>query len=113
MMYVKIVLATVCLGIFYPGQVFCQAPDSPVEYMEYLSSRDQEMSEKYLSYMSEVAHGNRARKMEKRRQELRRHWPEGKLRRLWNRESGRVSQGLRRAWRIITGHGLEPGGAGA
>lgn len=70
MMYVKIVLATVCLGIFYPGQAFCQAPDSPVEYMEYLSSRDQEMSEKYLSYMSEVAHGNRARKMEKRRQEL-------------------------------------------
>src|SRR5688572_25696250 len=49
---------------------FSQTPQTAVEYMEYLSSRDHEMSEKYLSYMSEVAHGHRARKMEKRRQEL-------------------------------------------
>lgn len=56
--------------------IFCfvssgaQTPDSPVEYMDYLSIREQELSKKYLTYMSEVAHGNRARKMEKRRQEL-------------------------------------------
>jgi hypothetical protein len=47
-----------------------QTPSTPVEYMDYLSSREQELSKKYLSYMSEVAHGNRARKMEKRRQDL-------------------------------------------
>lgn len=47
-----------------------QAPATAVEYMQYLTDREQELSKKYLSYMSEVAHGNRARKMEKRRQEL-------------------------------------------
>lgn len=57
-----------CVVLVVP--VFSQTPDSPVEYMEYLSKRDMAMSEKYLSYMSEVAHGHRARKMEKRRQEL-------------------------------------------
>jgi len=50
--------------------LFAQTPDVAVEYMDYLSSRETELSKKYLSYMSEVAHGNRARKMEKRRQEL-------------------------------------------
>jgi hypothetical protein len=47
-----------------------QTLSTPVEYMDYLTSREQELSKKYLGYMSEVAHGNRARKMEKRRQEL-------------------------------------------
>lgn len=50
--------------------VFAQAPSNPVEYMRFLTDREHELSKKYLSYMSEVAHGNRARKMEKRRQEL-------------------------------------------
>jgi hypothetical protein len=47
-----------------------QNPQTPVEYMKFLTDREQQLSKKYLSYMSEVAHGNRARKMEKRRQEL-------------------------------------------
>lgn len=38
--------------------------------MEFFTSREQELSKKYLSYMGEVAHGNRARRLEKRRQEL-------------------------------------------
>ncbi|HYC87104.1 MAG TPA: hypothetical protein VEB86_17850, partial [Chryseosolibacter sp.] len=49
---------------------FSQTPATAVEYMKYLTDREEELSRKYLSYMSEVAHGNRARKMEKRRQEL-------------------------------------------
>ncbi|HEX6223225.1 MAG TPA: hypothetical protein VFZ52_02375, partial [Chryseolinea sp.] len=44
--------------------------DSPVDHMEYLNQLEVNLSKKYLSYMSEVAHGNRARKMEKRRVEL-------------------------------------------
>ena len=44
--------------------------DSPVDHMNYLGSLEENLSRKYLSYMSEVAHGNRARKMEKRRAEL-------------------------------------------
>lgn len=47
-----------------------QGPDNPVEHMEFFTSREQELSKKYLSYMGEVAHGNRARRLEKRRQEL-------------------------------------------
>lgn len=38
--------------------------------MRQLSDREDLLSTKYMSYMSEVAHGHRARKMEKRRQEL-------------------------------------------
>jgi len=41
-----------------------------VDHMRQLSDREQVLSTKYMSYMSEVAHGHRARKMEKRRQEL-------------------------------------------
>jgi hypothetical protein len=44
--------------------------DSPVEHMSYLNERDEVLRQKYMSYMSEVAHGQRARKMEKRREEL-------------------------------------------
>lgn len=46
------------------------AGDSPVDHMDYLNLLEENLSKKYLSYMSEVAHGNRARKMEKRRIEL-------------------------------------------
>ncbi|WP_160143559.1 LIC11966 family surface protein [Chryseolinea soli] len=41
-----------------------------VEHMTFLSGQEETLSLKYLSYMSEVAHGVRAKKMEKRRQEL-------------------------------------------
>jgi len=41
-----------------------------VEHMTFLSGQEEMLSQKYMSYMSEVAHGARARKMEKRRQEL-------------------------------------------
>lgn len=50
----------------------CAQPsgDSPVDHINYLNQLEENLSKKYLSYMSEVAHGNRARKMEKRRVEL-------------------------------------------
>jgi uncharacterized protein YpuA (DUF1002 family) len=41
-----------------------------VEHMSALSQREEMLSQDYLSYMSTVAHGGRARKMEKRRNEL-------------------------------------------
>jgi hypothetical protein len=43
---------------------------SAVEHMDYFSAKNEELSKNYMSYMSEVAHGERARKMEKRRMEL-------------------------------------------
>ncbi|HEX8039343.1 MAG TPA: hypothetical protein VF490_09325 [Chryseosolibacter sp.] len=41
-----------------------------VEHMKFFTTREQELSKKYMDYISQVAHGNRARKMEKRRQEV-------------------------------------------
>ncbi|HYG00840.1 MAG TPA: hypothetical protein VD927_00285 [Chryseosolibacter sp.] len=58
------------LFVFINLLAFSQQADSPVTHMEFLTNREQELSKSYLSYMSEVAHGNRARKMEKKRQEL-------------------------------------------
>jgi hypothetical protein len=50
--------------------VVAQGGDSPVDHMDYLGQLEENLSRNYLSYMSEVAHGNRAKKMEKRRMEL-------------------------------------------
>jgi hypothetical protein len=44
--------------------------DNPVEHMKQLSAKEEVLSKNYLSYMSEIAHGSKARKMEKRRMEL-------------------------------------------
>src|SRR5688572_29210616 len=55
------------LSISLPAQ---PTGDSPVDHMNYLNQLEENLSKKYLSYMSEVAHGSRARKMEKRRMEL-------------------------------------------
>lgn len=44
--------------------------ESPVDHMNSLDKLEENLSKKYLSYMSEVAHGSRARKMEKRRNDL-------------------------------------------
>lgn len=46
------------------------AQANAVEHMRALSQREELLSSDYMSYMSEVAHGGRARKMEKRRNEL-------------------------------------------
>lgn len=63
--------AFVLLLFFTSVQVACaQATSDPVEYMRFFITREADLSKKYLDYMSQVAHGNRARKMEKRRQEL-------------------------------------------
>lgn len=52
------------------SRLHAQAAESPVDHMSYLGEREELLRKKYLSYMSEVAHGERARKMEKRRAEL-------------------------------------------
>jgi hypothetical protein len=47
-----------------------QVDDSPVTHMSFLNDKEEVLQKNYMSYMSEVSHGGRARKMEKRRQEL-------------------------------------------
>ncbi len=55
-----------CLPILNVGA----QSESPVEHMSFLNEHEEQLSKNYLSYMSEVAHGERARKMERRRTDL-------------------------------------------
>ena len=60
----------ICLLSILLCTTVCRAQDNPVEYMNQFPQREEVLSRKYLSYMSEVAHRGRARKMEKRRVEV-------------------------------------------
>jgi hypothetical protein len=60
----------VCVLLVLTGRAMAQSAGGPVEHMSLLSEREDLLRKNYLSYMSEVAHGARARKMEKRRNEL-------------------------------------------
>jgi hypothetical protein len=62
-------LLVLCSAVICSAAV-AQAPESPVEYMSYVSERGKALTEKYMSYMAAVAHSRRAKKMEKRRLEL-------------------------------------------
>jgi hypothetical protein len=62
-----ILLSLVCFTV---STTTAQSQDGPVAHMSYLADREAELQKNYLNYMSEVAHGQRARKMEKKRQEL-------------------------------------------
>jgi exonuclease VII small subunit len=48
---------------------FAQKTDSPVDYMNAISNAQVEMNQKYMAYSSAVAHGRRAKKVEKMRQQ--------------------------------------------
>jgi hypothetical protein len=65
---------SITLLIFFLANVtftFAQPPaNGPGDHMSEFTSREEVLSKNYLSYMSEVAHGGKARKMEKRRTEL-------------------------------------------
>ena len=64
-----LVLGMLVILMLHPG-LFAQMPESPVDHMNALNDLEENLQKKYLSYMSEVAHGRKARKMEKRRTEL-------------------------------------------
>jgi hypothetical protein len=51
-------------------EVLAQSPSGPVEHMSLLTGREEALGKNYLTYMDEVAHGGKARKMERRRNEL-------------------------------------------
>ena len=54
-------LSMVCAG---------QSPAAALNYMETINKQGQLISRRYLSYMSEAAHGNKLKKLEQRRREL-------------------------------------------
>lgn len=47
-----------------------QTFETAVQYMEFISTANQALTEKYLVYLSGMSHGKSARKVEKRRQEV-------------------------------------------
>lgn len=48
---------------------YSQSPDNPGDYMTAISNAQTEMNQKYMAYTSAVAHGRRAKKIEKMRQQ--------------------------------------------
>jgi hypothetical protein len=66
----RLLVSTLLFFLLCMDTVAQPAADSPVDHMNFLSQQDKNLSMNYLSYMSEVAHGRRAKKMEKRRMEL-------------------------------------------
>ena len=56
--------------VFFSSRVIAQPFESAVQYMDYISKANQELTAKYLFYLSAVAHGKSARKVEKRRFEV-------------------------------------------
>lgn len=67
--YFLVLAVVLCTALFQSSFANAQG-DSPVEHMNALGEREEILSQKYMSYMSEVAHGGRARKMERRREDL-------------------------------------------
>jgi hypothetical protein len=63
-------LGIIILFLWLQVGLHAQSSESPVDHMTNLDKLEENLSKKYLSYMSEVAHGRRARKMEKRRNDL-------------------------------------------
>ncbi|MCD9019086.1 LIC11966 family surface protein [Parachryseolinea silvisoli] len=72
MTHTKLALTVALISLTLSGFTKEQphAAGTAVEHMAFLSDLEETLSEKYMSYMSEVAHGGRARKMDKRRQDL-------------------------------------------
>jgi hypothetical protein len=65
----RLFVGTVLMLTIHVGLV-AQMSESPVDHMNALNQLEENLQKKYLSYMSEVAHGKKARKMEKRRTDL-------------------------------------------
>ncbi len=61
-------IIAVISSLYQPAQA--QATDDPGTYMNMLSSAQSDMNQKYMAYMSAAAHGRRAKKVEKLRQQV-------------------------------------------
>ncbi len=69
--YTLYILATsmITLFLFTTLASIAQNTDNPGAYMSSINNAQTEMNQKYMAYMSAVAHGRRARKIEKMRQQ--------------------------------------------
>src|SRR6476619_175744 len=67
---IKILFAFSVLTLLVLQQSQAQAYENAGDYMDYIGKQNANLTAIYLSYVSAVAHGKSARKVEKRRQEV-------------------------------------------
>ncbi|MBN8686651.1 MAG: hypothetical protein J0M10_06525 [Chitinophagales bacterium] len=53
-----------------PAQGIAQSFETPVEYLDYIGKANEQLTLKYMVYLSSMSHGKSARKVEKRRLEV-------------------------------------------
>ena len=66
----KYLLSILTFLVFSAPQAFSQDYDNPVEYMSVISKQNENISKKFMSYVSASAHGKGARKVENLRAKL-------------------------------------------
>jgi len=66
----KFIFFTAIFTCCYSFSSHAQTFDTPVQYMDFISKANTDLTAKYLFYLSAVSHGKSARKVEKRRIEV-------------------------------------------
>lgn len=66
----KIFVALTLLFVLQTSSSKAQVFETPVEYLDYIGKANQELTLKYMVYVSSMSHGKSARKVEKRRLEV-------------------------------------------
>ncbi len=59
-----------CCFLLRPAQSTAQSFETPVEYLDFIGKANEQLTLKYMVYLSSMSHGKSARKVEKRRLEV-------------------------------------------
>lgn len=62
-------MLSVCL-MFFSGSTVAQVFENAGDYLDFINKKNEELTVKYMAYLSAVSHGKSARKVEKRRIEV-------------------------------------------
>lgn len=66
----KMVIALLVFFVLQSATLKAQVFETPVEYLQYIGKANEELTLKFMVYISSVSHGKSARKVEKRRLEV-------------------------------------------
>lgn len=66
----KIAVVASLFFMFQTSSVKAQVFETPLEYLQYIGNANEELTLKYMVYISSISHGKSARKVEKRRLEV-------------------------------------------
>lgn len=68
--FAKISVTLLLTFLLRPSFTVAQSFETPVEYMDYIGKANEQLTLKYMVYLSSMSHGKSARKVEKRRMEV-------------------------------------------